>query len=122
MAKVLASEAAWETTRAAAADHQPPDLDVRTALGQDPQVRARVDRLRPGLGHRRGAGGATPVRASYGTRPVPVLQPATNEAYRQLARQRLKHYSQQHAEQAAVDPSNWMPWNYKDQLTSSRAD
>ena len=35
--------------------------------------------------------GATPVRASYGTRPVPVLQPATNEAYRQLARQRLKH-------------------------------
>jgi hypothetical protein len=26
---------------------------------------------------------------------------------------------QQHAEQAAVNPSNWMPWNYKDQMTSA---
>ncbi len=55
--------------------------------------------------------GATPVRASYGTRPVPVLQPATNEAYRQLARQRLKHYSQQHAEQAALNtPQGLIPF------------
>jgi transposase len=29
---------------------------------------------------------------------------------------------QQHAEQAGVDPSNWMPWNYKVQLTSSHTD
>lgn len=29
---------------------------------------------------------------------------------------------QQHAEQAGVDPSNWMPWNYKKQLTSSHTD
>ena len=55
--------------------------------------------------------GATPVRASFGTRPVPVLQPATNEAYRQLARQRLKHYSQQHAEQAALNtPQGLIPF------------
>ncbi len=55
--------------------------------------------------------GATPVRASYGTRPVPVLQPATNEAYRQLARQRLKQYSQQHAEQAALNtPQGLIPF------------
>jgi sigma-E factor negative regulatory protein RseA len=55
--------------------------------------------------------GATPVRASFGTRPVPVLQPATNEAYRELARQRLKHYSQQHAEQAALNtPQGLIPF------------
>ncbi len=23
-----------------------------------------------------------------------------------------------HAEQAALEPNKWMPWNYKDQLTS----
>ena len=55
--------------------------------------------------------GATLVRASFGTRPVPVLQPATNEAYRQLARQRLKQYSQQHAEQAALNtPQGLIPF------------
>ena len=55
--------------------------------------------------------GATPVRASFGTRPVPVLQPATNEAYRELARQRLKYYSQQHAEQAALNtPQGLIPF------------
>ncbi|GHD28349.1 sigma-E factor negative regulatory protein [Parahalioglobus pacificus] len=47
--------------------------------------------------------GATPMRASYGTRSVPALQPATNEAYRELARQRLKQYGQSHAEQAALN-------------------
>jgi len=55
--------------------------------------------------------GATPVRASFGTRPVPVLQPATNEAYERLARQRLKHYSQEHAEQAALNtPQGLIPF------------
>ena len=29
---------------------------------------------------------------------------------------------QRHAEQAAVEPNSWMPWNYKDQLTSSHSD
>jgi sigma-E factor negative regulatory protein RseA len=55
--------------------------------------------------------GATPMRASFGTRPVPVLQPATNQAYGELARQRLKQYSQQHAEHAALNtPQGLIPF------------
>ena len=55
--------------------------------------------------------GATPMRASFGTRPVPVLQPATNQAYSELARQRLKQYSQQHAEHAALNtPQGLIPF------------
>ena len=53
--------------------------------------------------------GATPVRASYGTQPLPVLQPATRTAYQELARQRMQQYAQQHAEQAALNsPSGLM--------------
>ncbi len=47
--------------------------------------------------------GATPVRASYGTQSVPVLQPATRTAYEKLARQRMQRYMQQHTEQAALN-------------------
>ena len=47
--------------------------------------------------------GATPVRASYGARAVPALQPASTGAYDELARQRLRQYSQEHAEQAALN-------------------
>ncbi|MDA8752726.1 sigma-E factor negative regulatory protein [Halieaceae bacterium] len=55
--------------------------------------------------------GATPMRASFGTRPVPALQPATNQAYGELARQRLKQYSQQHAEHAALNtPQGLIPF------------
>jgi sigma-E factor negative regulatory protein RseA len=45
--------------------------------------------------------GAVPVRASLGARNVPTLQPADRTAYRELARQRLRRYSQEHAEQAS---------------------
>jgi sigma-E factor negative regulatory protein RseA len=34
---------------------------------------------------------------------IPVLQPTTRTAYRDLAEQRLNKYSQQHAEQAALN-------------------
>ena len=55
--------------------------------------------------------GATPVRASYGTKSVPVLQPATRTAYRELARQRMERYMQEHAEQAALNsPQGLIPF------------
>ncbi|WP_241263217.1 sigma-E factor negative regulatory protein [Parahaliea mediterranea] len=55
--------------------------------------------------------GATSVQASLGTQPVPVLEPATRTAYRELARQRLHQYSQEHAEQAALNtPQGLLPF------------
>jgi sigma-E factor negative regulatory protein RseA len=55
--------------------------------------------------------GATSVRASYGTQSVPVLQPATRTAYRELARQRMQQYGQEHAEQAALNtPQGLLPF------------
>ena len=55
--------------------------------------------------------GATTVRASYGTQSVPVLQPATRTAYRELARQRMEKYMQEHAEQAALNsPQGLIPF------------
>jgi sigma-E factor negative regulatory protein RseA len=55
--------------------------------------------------------GATAVQASYGTQPVPVLQPATRTAYQELAQQRLRKYMQEHAEQAALNsPQGLVPF------------
>lgn len=55
--------------------------------------------------------GAVPVQASYGTRAVPVLQPAERTAYRELARQRLRRYSLEHAEHAALNtPAGMLPY------------
>ena len=55
--------------------------------------------------------GATPVQASYGNQAVPVLQPATRTAYKELARQRLNMYMQEHAEHAALNsPQGLMPY------------
>ena len=55
--------------------------------------------------------GATPVRASYGNQGVPVLQPATRTAYRELARQRMQKYMQEHAEHAALNsPQGLVPF------------
>jgi sigma-E factor negative regulatory protein RseA len=55
--------------------------------------------------------GATAVHASYGTQPVPVLQPATRTAYQDLAQQRLRRYMQEHAEQAALNsPQGLVPF------------
>jgi sigma-E factor negative regulatory protein RseA len=55
--------------------------------------------------------GATSVQASYGTQSVPVLQPATRTAYRELARQRMQKYMQEHAEQAALNsPQGLIPF------------
>ena len=55
--------------------------------------------------------GATTVQASYGTRAVPVLQPATGTAYQQLARQRMQLYMQEHAEHAALNsPHGLIPF------------
>jgi len=55
--------------------------------------------------------GAMPVQASFGTQSVPVLQPATGTAYKELARQRLNMYMQEHAEHAALNtPQGLMPF------------
>ncbi len=55
--------------------------------------------------------GATTVQASYGTRAVPVLQPATGTAYQELARQRMQLYMQEHAEHAALNtPQGLIPF------------
>ena len=52
--------------------------------------------------------GAVPVQASFGNSPVPTLQPAERTAYRELARQRLRRYSLEHAEHAALNTPNGM--------------
>ncbi len=57
--------------------------------------------------------GAVPVRASYGTEAVaaPMLQPATRNAYEELARQRMQLYMQEHAEHAALNsPQGLIPF------------
>jgi len=55
--------------------------------------------------------GATSVPASLGTRSVPVLQPATRNAYQELAQQRQRRYMQAHAEQAALNsPQGLVPF------------
>jgi len=55
--------------------------------------------------------GATAMQASYGTQPVPVLQPATRIAYQELAQQRLRRYMQEHVEQAALNsPPGLVPF------------
>ena len=55
--------------------------------------------------------GATTVQASYGNQSVPVLQPATHTAYRELARQRMQKYMQEHAEHAALNsPQGLIPF------------
>jgi sigma-E factor negative regulatory protein RseA len=55
--------------------------------------------------------GATAVQASYGTQPVPVLQPAARTAYQELAQQRLNRYMQEHVEQAALNsPQGLVPF------------
>lgn len=55
--------------------------------------------------------GATTVRASYGTEAVPVLQPAARTAYKELARQRMEMYMQEHAEHAALNsPHGLIPF------------
>jgi sigma-E factor negative regulatory protein RseA len=55
--------------------------------------------------------GATTLQASYGTQPMPVLQPATRSAYQDLAQQRLRRYMQAHAEQAALNsPQGLVPF------------
>mgnify|MGYP001814549960 CR=1 FL=1 len=55
--------------------------------------------------------GATTVQASYGTEAVPVLQPAARTAYKELARQRMQMYMQEHAEHSALNsPHGLMPF------------
>ena len=55
--------------------------------------------------------GAMPVQASYGNQGVPVLQPAARTAYRELARQRMEKYMQEHAEHAALNsPQGLVPF------------
>lgn len=55
--------------------------------------------------------GAVPVQASYGARDVPTRHSADRDAYRELARQRLRRYSQEHAEQASLNtPQGMLPF------------
>ena len=56
--------------------------------------------------------GATAVQASYGTQSKPVLQPTVRTAYRELARQRMQKYMQEHVEQAALNsPAGMIPFS-----------
>lgn len=63
--------------------------------------------------------GARPLQASYGnTSAVPALSPATRTAYAELARQRMKAYSQEHAEHAALNtPQGLIPFARVPQIT-----
>ena len=55
--------------------------------------------------------GAVPVQASYGTLSVPAARTLDSGAYRELARQRLLRYSQEHAEHAALNtPAGMVPF------------
>ncbi|TGD74658.1 anti-anti-sigma factor [Mangrovimicrobium sediminis] len=55
--------------------------------------------------------GAVPVRASFGTQPVPVTQASARNAYEELARQRMQLYLQEHAEHAALNsPDGLIPF------------
>lgn len=55
--------------------------------------------------------GAVPVQASFGTRALPSLQPADRTAYRELARQRMRRFSQEHAEHASLNtPQGMLPF------------
>lgn len=61
--------------------------------------------------------GATAIRASYGTQSVPVLQPTVKTAYRELARQRMQKYMQEHVEQAALNsPQGLIPFTRVQQI------
>ena len=56
--------------------------------------------------------GATAIQASYGTQSVPLLQPTARTAYRELARQRMQMYMQEHVEQAALNsPQGLVPFS-----------
>ena len=55
--------------------------------------------------------GAVPMRASYGNQAMPELEPAARTAYRELARQRMYFYMQEHAEHAALNsPQGLIPF------------
>jgi sigma-E factor negative regulatory protein RseA len=55
--------------------------------------------------------GATPMQASFGMQPIPLMQPATPTTYDDLAQQRLRRYMQEHAEQAALNsPQGLIPF------------
>ena len=56
--------------------------------------------------------GATAIQASYGTQSLPTLQPTVKTAYRELARQRMQKYMQEHAEHAALNsPGGLIPFS-----------
>ena len=61
--------------------------------------------------------GATAIQASYGTQSVPVLQPTARTAYRELARQRMNVYMQEHVEHAALNsPQGLVPFSRIQQI------
>jgi len=71
------------------------------------QAVARIP-LAPGIAYSQGA---MPVPASYGWQAVPVLQPATRNAYNDLAQRRSNRYMWEHAEQAALNsPAGLLPF------------
>ncbi|WOJ96112.1 sigma-E factor negative regulatory protein [Congregibacter brevis] len=79
-----------------------------TSAGGDTDLVARVAPLPVGVVN---TAGAVPVQASFGTRALPTLQPADRTAYRELARQRLRKYSQEHAEHASLNtPQGMLPF------------
>jgi len=76
-----------------------------------PDVNAPRSLSSPGLVN---SPGAVPVRASFGSRQEhssSVLQPAAGAGYQEMARQRLRKYSQAHAEEASLNtPQGLLPF------------
>lgn len=86
-------------------------LGGQQLAGVNPDQASEIARVAPlpvGVVNTRGA---VPVQASFGTGPMPTLQPADHTAYRELARQRLRRYSQEHAEHASLNtPQGMLPF------------
>ncbi|MDP5071360.1 MAG: sigma-E factor negative regulatory protein [Congregibacter sp.] len=83
-------------------------LALSSGYGNSADLVARVAPLPVGVVN---TAGAVPVQASFGTRSLPTLQPADRTAYKELARQRLRRYSQEHAEHASLNtPQGMLPF------------
>lgn len=75
---------------------------------QDNGLAARVAPVPVGVVN---TAGAVPVQASFGTNALPTLRPADGTVYRELAKQRLRLYSQEHAEHASLNtPQGMLPF------------
>lgn len=78
-------------------------IDDKTSYGYGQSVAANSAPV--------GVFGGTVLQANYPGPTVPSLQPATRDAYQDIAQQRMRWYMQQHAEQAALNsPQGLVPF------------